>query len=285
MAAHSADDEQEIGEALSHWRQGDFVIGVGELPLLSLPLADDEDEHAFESEEHAGFVAISQSCDLVRVPSRVPYASMCPLAPANEQQLSLIEKGEAPAMAVVENAPEGFVADFTKVMSVDKRLLVNWDRKVGFTDEVKAREFARSLERFWGRMAFPDAFNRSLSKFRRKVIDKNKRPNSDAGKVIRSISEIRVRPSGPWAGGKVKITFMIILKPMSERKTTSVETVLTHIKSLIDGISWEAPFEIDSAIPYQIASYDDFSARDYIESYPLDLNALSFAARFQTSDK
>jgi len=281
LADTGPDDEDAIVAALSQWRQGDFVLGVGDLPLLTTPHPDDEDDTGVVLETHPGFVVLSQSCDLVRPPRLVPAVAMCPLAEATPEQIARIEKGEAPALGLVQGAPNGLVANFTKTMSVDKSLLVQWERQCGFTDEIAAREFARAIERCFGRFAFPDAFNQSLSKFRSQIIGKYKRAGSSLGKALRSIHEIRVKPSGTWTGDRVKITFIVLFR-RSERRETPLAEIAEEIETLIDAIEWVAPFEIDPVVPIKTGTYDDLTARDYAESQPLDLNAMSFAARYRS---
>ena len=44
-------------------------------------------------------------------------------------------------------------------------------------------------------------------------------------------------------------------------------------------LSWQGGFGLGSP-PTRTGDYDDFLARDYVESFPLDVNALSFAAGY-----
>ena len=94
-----------------------------------------------------------------------------------------------------ENAPEGLVADFGRLMSISKALLSSWKRVDGFSAEAAALNFARGLERAYGRFAFPDAFNESIRPLEDAIKSKFWKEGSPLGKALRSLVELRVRPS------------------------------------------------------------------------------------------
>lgn len=280
MAESEPPDQQSI---LRAWRQGDFALDAG--PFIYGDLSGNPDgtglEAYFDDEDPLGFVVVSQTCDIVSDPARNPWVVVCPLVKVDPARVTEIERGGVPRLALVENAPEGFVAEIARSLTISKDLLVSWPRNQGFTDPAKAVEFARSLERCFGRFAFPDDFNRSISPLLKKLKDGYGKEKAEAGRIARSVAELRVRPSTAWDTENVRVRFFLILKPEDQR-----EAQLAEIRSAFEGILakllWQGGFRLDEP-PLHLGTYDDFLARDYIESVALDINALSFAARYQAA--
>lgn len=266
---------------LAEWQQGDFATDCGEFFFRDVTEPGDEASDVF-AEKILGLAVISQTCDIVRDPetTSVKYATVCPLVKIDMAGLSQVGKGQAPRYGLIANAPEGVVVDFSRTMSVSKALLVDWQRNCGCPTEKEQLGFARSLERFFGRFAFPDAFNDSVQSLR-SAITKRYQKESDFGKAVRSIQELRVFPHGNWNDSeKVSISFVVVLKEENEREVVCLEKISNEIKAKIDEIKWVRPFRgHESGI--RLATLSDLTATEYVNSYPLDLNALSFARRFQ----
>ena len=143
-------------------------------------------------------------------------------------------------------------------------------------------ELARALERFFGRFAFPDAFNESIKSLRKAVYAKHEK-SSDLGRALRSIREIRVRPDASWTDeNSVPVTFIFVL----EEDTCEVRDRNEFYKSIAEkltGIDWKAPFSLhDPAL--DMPTLSDMTASEYLNSYPLDLNALSYARRYAKAE-
>jgi hypothetical protein len=231
----------------------------------------------FDDPDPAGLVVISQTCDVVSIPDKLSTVVVCPLVAVKPEHLDMIARGRSPRFGFIAQAPEGLVADFGRLMSISKALLSNWKRFEGFNDETGAINFARGLERAYGRFAFPDAFNESIRPLEDVIKSKFWKDGSPLGKALRSLAELRVRPSAAWDSSSIGITFFLIFDA-TEKRQAEPEAIQAEFESALKGLPWIAPFFLaDPGI--RIGSYDDFSARDYIESVPLDLNALSFAAR------
>ena len=113
----------------------------------------------------------------------------------------------------------------------------------------------------------------------KKLKDGYGKANAEMGRVARSLSELRVRPSAAWDTEEVRVRFLLILKPEDQREA-KLEEISSAFEVLLSKLSWQGGFHIDDP-SLQLGTYDDFLARDYIESVPLDINALSFAARYQ----
>ena len=145
---------------------------------------------------------------------------------------------------------------------------------------VKKREFAMALERFFGRYAYPDAFNQSFASFRNATYDKYNK-DSNFGKVLRSISELRVYPHSSWGNtDSVPITLIVILENRNNREIKDREEIYTQVKSNVDKIKWVYPFSLHEEHGIHVAELIDLTALEYLNSYPLDLNSISYARRY-----
>ena len=195
LAEH--DDPPETNP-LTEWRQGDFALGVGSFLFGDLPDEGDQEGIGafFDEVDPAGFVVVSQTCDIVSDPSKFAFVAVCPLVQVDPARVKEIARGRAPRLGLVEQAPEGLVADLARPMTLSKQLVASWERCKGFSDPSQALEFSRSLERAFGRFAFPDAFNECIRPLLSKVTAKYGKPGSLLGKALRSLSELRVRPQG-----------------------------------------------------------------------------------------
>lgn len=279
-------EEESVADRLAAWQQGDFSTDCNDFLYCEVP----EDEGApfdFGLDPNVlGFCVISQTCDIVRDPSEhfIKSVIVCPLVEMRSQDLSQIEKGEQPRFGMIEGAPENAVVDFTRSMSVDKTLLVTWTRQRGCPTEKSLQSFARSLERFFGRFGFPDAFNLSMQSFRKAVNSKYGKSGSDFGKVIRSIHEFRAYPHTSWNDRTdVPITITAILEDPSQREMKDIEKIRAELTKQVNKISWVKPFRAHDPV-LRIASLDELSAAEYLNTFALDLNALSFAKRYDTPE-
>lgn len=272
--------EDRYGAPHTEWRQGDYALGVGS--FLFGDIADDPNEGGivafFDETDPAGYVVVSQTCDIVSDPEKFGWVAVCPLVLVDANRIGEIARGRVPRLGFIEHAPEGLVADLARPMTISKQLLCTWARVQGFTDQKKALEFARCLERTFGRFAFPDAFNRSIRPLLEKISSKYGKPESAFGKAIRSLEELRVRPSGEWDSERVLVEFLLIFA-RKEKRLLEPLVISAEFCQALHELPWQGGFGPQDP-PVRIGDYDDFLARDYVESFPLDVNALSFAARY-----
>ena len=280
MSVQEQDPGEDIQARLAEWQQGDFTLTCGELLFLDVSQNGDEPYEAMFDGTVEGCVVISQTRDIVREIDILPNVTVCPLVKIDQQRRAEIEKGQAPRYGLVDGVPDDVVADFSRAMSVGKQLLVDWERQRGCDNEQKSMAFAQSLERFFGRFAFPDAFNDSLRPLRKAIYSKHAK-NSDLGKALRSIREIRVFPHANWTDVEsVPITFFILLEEEGIREVKEWEKIRSAIADKFDGIVWIAPFCPHENLLH-LTTLSDMTAAEYLNSYSLDLNTLSFARRFQ----
>ncbi|QAX31324.1 hypothetical protein [Leisingera sp. NJS204] len=281
MAVKEQVSDDEVNNRLADWQQGDFTLSCQETLFLDAFEDSVEPHEAAFDEDVEGCVVISQTCDVVRGIGVIPYVTVCALVKIDEQRRSGIEKGQAPRLGLVDNLPEDTVVDFTRTMSVSKRLLVTWKRQRGCDGEARSVEFGRSLERYFGRFAFPEEFNKSVEPLRKAVYAKHEKA-SDLGKSLRAIREIRVFPYAGWNDAiSVPITFLVILEEEDKREIKELHKVKEAVKDKFLGLPWVAPFSLHADQGLLVTTLADLTAVEYLNSYPLDLNSLSFARKFQ----
>lgn len=284
MSGDLAGAEGDVEKRLAEWQQGDFALKCGDFLYRDVPERDEASGQDFDAVFDSGvegFAVISQTCDVVRAPQIVPLVAVCPLVQIDEARVADIEKGQAPRFTLLRNTPRGFVVDFSRPMSVSKQLLISWERFRGCESEADQLKFARDLETFFGRYAFPDAFVESVKPLRRSILDKYSKENSEFGKAVRSIGELRVHPWSSWSDQlEVPITFLVIVDEEEDRELKSHDAILDQIAPKLKAITWQKPFKQHDEHYIYVTTLGDLSAAEYLNSYPLDVNAISFAKRY-----
>lgn len=262
-----------IDAALADWRQGDCVV-EGEHWFVHRKeagqrAADQESATLVESEV-PGFVLITQSCDIVRKYEDRPYVSVSPLAEVHESDLVVIRKGYRPQFAPIPAlTAKKLVADLDRVMTVDKHVVAAWPRTKGCANDNEVRDFAKAVARKHGRFAFPDDFNEFVGNLGSRIKEKHGKESAE-GKALKALAEIRVRAAPSWDAGEVELMFWFIAKPEDAAEVRK------------SGIlpSWETRIVPKGRFRHvlsQIATYQELTAEDYLESDRLDLDHLSVA--------
>lgn len=280
MDASQEESEDAITDALQAWRQGDFALAVGPYIHGDLPAEDSQEKiDPVYDDACEGFVVVSQTCEVVRRPSDAQFVTVSPLVKVTAQTVKMIEAGRVPTLALIANAPENHVADLSRMMTVDKALFATWKRQSGLNTPEEIRDFAFALERKHGRFAFPEAFNQSMSILPKKIHRTYGKAGSELGAALRSLQEIRVLPSPDWDADSVEISFIFIMREEAQREC-SPDAIGEQLSRLTDAIEWQIPFLAAQDGFLRVCTYRDMTAQEYLESSPLDLNALSFAAKF-----
>ena len=165
------------------------------------------------------------------------------------------------------------VADLDRVMTVEKAVVAAWTRVEGCRTDDEARQFSLVLARKRARTAFPDdfvAFARPLMKRMSMKHDKQ----SDEGRVLRALREIRVRAAPSWDADAVELLFWFIRDVDDPAFETGGWELC--LKALPQALSPPGRFvHVDGVVQ----TLDDLTARDYVESDPLDLDHLSTRQR------
>lgn len=273
-----AEAEKKVDEALRGWRQGDCVVGeqwfVRRInPSLRVAgVLYDTSSEGLDLQEtcEKGLVVVTQTCDIVRACAERPYLEVCPLIEIPEAAFREAEKGWRPALAVVPLLRgQRLVADLDRVMTVEKPVVATWPRTPGWTTDDEARNFAADLARKRVRFAFPDDFTRLAKKLEDRLAEKHDR-ESDEGRALRALRELRVQASPSWDAAEVTLMFWFV------RHDSSPDFEGRSWADLLD--SWlrlVPPAGRFVRINGQITTLEEMTAADYVHSDRLDLDFLS----------
>jgi hypothetical protein len=138
-----------INNELQKWCQGDFVLGEQwfvhrfnpQFPLTpdSTNLEDDQEIDLVESEVK-GLVVVTQTCDIVRYCCERPFLEVVPLVEIEAEKISEVKKGRRPQYAYIERVAKlNLVADLDRVMTVEKALILQWNRQQGCVTDKKRK--------------------------------------------------------------------------------------------------------------------------------------------------
>lgn len=282
MAALDTGFVAKVDLALSCWRQGDCVLGEQWFVFrtdVEQPLTEDGVVAATEGVENAetvvrGFMVVTQTCDIVRTSSKRPFVEVCPLVDVDPNLFGEISRGRRPNYAFVPClADSRLVADLDRVMTVEKGVVAGWERVAGWSTDAEARRLASGLARKRARVAFPDDFARFAERLLDRLSSKHDK-QTDEGQALRALREIRVRAEPSWDADRVKLSFWFI---RNEDEPTfgnqSWGSMLPAWQALIPD---SERFEVSQSV---VQTLDDMTAREYVESDPLDLDHLSTRAR------
>jgi hypothetical protein len=267
-----------IDEALQHWRQGDITfdarwfVHAGDASAALTPAAAEATGEGPEAltTEVDGLVVVTQTCDVVRSCAERPFVEVSPLVVVDDDKLREIQRARRPAnLYLPACAARRLVGDLDRVMTVEKSVVAGWTRTLGWNSDDEGRAIAQALARKRARPAFPDDFVTAAKKI---VVQLAKKHDKDSveGRALRELSEIRVNASPSWDAASVSLFFYFV---------RSGEEVDLEGKRWSDMLSaWLAlipPTGRYKAVEGMVASLDDMTAREYVESDRLDLDHLS----------
>ena len=154
-------------------------------------------------------------------------------------------------------------------MTVEKAIVLKWERRPGWVHDSDARAFAQALARKRARFAFPNDFVELAKRLQRRLSDKHDK-NTIEGMGLQALREIRVCATPSWDSVEVDVFFWFI------RNDEDVD---------FDGTNWGSLLEKWLALVPQrqrfrsvrgmVVALDDMKATEYVESDPLDLDHLS----------
>jgi hypothetical protein len=243
------------------------------------PLTNEAEEAAAAQVDAAeaevrGLMVATQTCDLIRRCEERPFVEVCPLVEVDGRFLEEIRRARRPNFAYVPGVAEhDLVADLDRVMSVEKAVVARWERIEGCNNEGDVRRLALALSRKRRRFAFPDDFVALAGPLQNRLVEKHDK-RSDEGRALRALSEIRVRAAPSWDSGQVELTFWFIRT--GEDPTFESEGWNEYCEAWLNRLTPKGRF---IAIDGVVLTLDDLSARDYVESDPLDLDNLSTRPR------
>lgn len=278
MRAIDNADREHVDSRLSAWRQGDCVIGEhwflfrthGDCPLTDEAMVAVNGGVDAAEAAVRGFAVLTQRCDLVRSCVDRPFVEVSPLVEVDDRGLYEIRRGRRPNYGFIPGlAPHRLVADLDRVMTVEKTVVAAWNRVAGCRTDDDARRLSLALARKRARTAFPDDFVAFARPLVDRVFQKHDK-HSDEGRALRSLREIRVRAAPSWDADVVELTFWFI----QNEDDPALET--NGWKHYLTALPKAQPrsgrfVRVDGLVQ----TLDDLTARDYVESDPLDLDHLS----------
>ncbi len=267
-----------VDQRLAAWRQGDCVLGKEWFVHRFDPLAPLTPEAREAAASGAGLcatpvrglVVLTQTCDLVRPSDTRPYVEVAPLIEVTAETLREVQARRRPAYAFIPAlADRHLVADLDRTMTVEKAVVARWERVVGCRWDEERRDFAYALARKRRRVAFPDDFVNLVKPLTKRLTEKHG-AETDEGRALRALREIRVRAAPSWGGPQVEVFFWFIRHdPEAEPEGIPWSELLDKWLALL------SPSGRFVAVEGAVAGLDDLTARDYVESDPLDLDQLS----------
>jgi len=275
--APDSDEAKRIDASLREWRQGDLAleeswfvhVGDGALPLSEAAAQAVSGTQALTSEV-LGLVVVTQTCDVVRSCVTRPFIEVAPLVRVSEDDLHQVKRGRRPAHATLPALEKDLlVADIDRVMTVEKSIVASWKRTPGFTRDADGRAFAQALARKRVRFAFPDDFTSLVKKLQARLGDKHDK-NTDEGRGLRALREIRVCASPSWDAASIEIFFWFIRDDAAA--TFEGKSWADLRKDWLKLVSATGRF---TTVDGQIARLQEMTAEDYVDSDPLDLDHLS----------
>jgi len=272
---------QHIDATLQEWRQGDFVLGEQWFVQRyhpQHPLTQDSQEAITENGDLVeysvrGLVVVTQTCDIVRTssyPDNRPFVEVVPLVEVDQENLVQIQKGQRPQYAFIPGAKhQNLVADLDRVMTLEKAVVASWERQTGCETDQQIRDLGLALARKRQRFAFPDDFISLVRKLTNRLKDKHDK-NSEEGKALRALQEIRIRATPSWSSLQIELMFWFIRDEHQiqfENKNWSdwMESWLNLVPPSDRFLQPEG----------QVVTLEDLTAKDYLESDRLDLDQLS----------
>lgn len=271
-------DEKRVDAALRHWRQGDCVVGehwfVHRLDL-NTPLTEEAVDAAAEGidlveTEVRGFVIVSQTCDVVRSCVERPYVEIAPLVEVDTGELRTVERARRPRYAFVPCLRErALVGDLDRIMTVEKAVVAGWERVSGCVTDTERRDFVQALARKRTRFAFPDDFTALASKLQSRLQEKHDRLSVE-GESLRALREIRVRAAPSW--DDVAIDVMLWFIRNDDEPDFKVRNWDQLLEDWLRLVPATGRFRTVDGV---VMTLDNLTARDFVESDPLDLDHLS----------
>lgn len=270
---------QVVDTVLREWCQGDCVLGEQwfvyrfnpQRPLTNNSADVAQEEVDLTESKVKGFAVITQTCDVVRSCIARPFIEIAPLVEVDEQRLHEIQRGKRPQYAYISGIAEyKLVADLDRVMTVEKAVVAEWHRVPGCQNDQDVRALRQSLARKRIRFAFPDDFTQFANKLQKRMQEKHDKEESPEGIALRALREIRVRAEPSWNASEVDLMFWFIhYEEQSDFEGIGWDQFLKQWLKLIPE---SGRFQ---SVEGSVVSLEDMTAKEYVESDPLDLDHLS----------
>jgi hypothetical protein len=250
-----------------HWFIHRFDPG---LPLTEASAAVSDQGVDLAESAVRGLVVLTQTCDIVRTSRERPFLEVAPIVEVSAQVAHEIERGRRPVYAIIPPLrTRGLVADLDRTMTVEKAVVAQWARIAGCHTDAEARRFALALVRKRARVAFPDDFTALVERLQARLLEKHDK-QSDEGRALRALREIRVRAAPSWDAPTVELTFWFIHE--EEAMDFEGRRWDTLLAGWLQLIPTSGRFR---QVHGAVLALEDLTAKEYVESDPLDLDHLS----------
>lgn len=266
-----------IDRVSREWRQGDVALdadGFFHIADGDAALTEEAAQAVGErivQQPVEGVVVLSQTCDLVRSCLERPFVELAPLQEVVEETAHGVERGRYPRYALVPALRDRrLVADLDRVMTAEKSFLTKWTRTRGCRTDQEARSFGQAIGRKRTRFAFPDDFVGLVRKLQQRIQGKHDK-DSDDGRALRALREIRVSASPQREPGNVELFFYFVRNYDEPRLAVKWADMLDGWLKLV---SKGGRFVEVGGV---VSTLEDMSARDYVDSDPLDFDHLTIA--------
>lgn len=277
----------QIDATLQTWRQGDIVLTAAlpaiHLADLSIPGTPESDQYAAEqgaageplglaviSQDFAGFMVVSQTCDIVRSCATREYIELCPLIEVPADKIAQIRAGRMPRYLWCSGLNDQLLAaDLDHVTTVEKRTLVQFtaERVNGAGSEDERRRLASALARKRARAALPNDFVAFIEPLQRRVKERHGR-NSDEGRFLESIREMRTIAEPEWGvEGQIEVTLLFLF----DQALDIPADAQAQMESLTNRVTASDQYTLAG----RILTLEQITAASYLASDALDLDALS----------
>jgi hypothetical protein len=276
--ARGSQEAQAIDTALTDWRQGDLAleerwfVHVGDPAIALTDAAAEEVSTGLQAltSEVSGLAIVTQTCDIIRSCCDRPYVEVAPVVSVAPDELGGIQRGRRPAYAALPAIlSSNLVVDIDRVMTVEKSIAATWKRTPGYTSDDEGRAFALALARKRVRFAFPDDFTQFARKLQSRLIEKHDK-QTDEGKGLRALREIRVQASPGWDAESIALMFWFIRdETLDQWEGKNWSALLAAWLKLVPVSDRFA------SVNGQVITLHDLSGADYVGSDPLDLDHLS----------
>ena len=155
-------------------------------------------------------MVVTQTCDLVRRCGDRPFVEVSPLVEVDDSVLREVERGRRPNYAFIRGVAERrLAADRDRVTTVAKSVVASWERVEGCLSDNDTRRLSLALARKRARTAFPENFVAFASPLMKRMSSRHDK-ESDEGRALRALREIRVRAAPCWDADEVTLMFSFI---------------------------------------------------------------------------
>jgi len=261
-------------EDLEKWRQGDFALDCRVFPVITGLSTEDVDQDLYRVE---GWVVISQTCDIVNVGPGKDFVTICPIVVATPGLKAEVDKGMTPTAAGLElRIDDMHVVDLGRSASLHKKALLELKRHDGFKTDFTRSIFSESLERRFGRFAFPTSISEGPLRHLRNRAKEKHDVNSEIGQVYRAISQFRLRAAPNFDTEGALVAFHVIVDP-EKAKVVGRQAILDELKKVADHPKFAWPDESFGREDdfFVLQTLEEMSGREYQESWAVDLEFLS----------